>query len=220
MQHFIASYGYLAIFLLMVAESACIPIPSELTMPFGGAVAAGAVAGVHLSLPLVIVVGVAGNVIGSYVAWAVGRYGGEAATRRWSSFLGGQSGLARAQRWFDRYGGRAVLIGRLLPAVRTFISLPAGYAHMRPVRFGVYTVAGCVPWITGLAYAGYAAGANWQHVQQPVTIAGYILGGLIAAGVIAGIIAVIARRRKRPGAARPGPPEPASVGQREQRRMG
>ena len=88
MQHFISSYGYLAIVLLMMAESACIPVPSELTMPLGGAIAAGAVAGVHLSLPLVIVAGLAGNVIGSYLAWAAGRYGGEAAANRWSRFLG------------------------------------------------------------------------------------------------------------------------------------
>ena len=146
-QHFIGSFGYLAILLLMTAESACIPLPSELTMPFGGALAAGAVASVHLSLPLVIAVGVAGNVIGSYLAWLAGRYGGGAAARRWSRFLGGRSGIERAQRWFDRYGGRAVFIGRLLPVVRTFISLPAGYAHMRPVRIGIYTAAGCSTWL-------------------------------------------------------------------------
>jgi membrane protein DedA with SNARE-associated domain len=224
MQHFISSYGYLAILLLMTAESACIPVPSELTMPFGGAVAAGAVAGVHLNLALVIVVGVVGNVIGSYVAWAAGRYGGEAATRRWSRFLGGRSGIERSQRWFDRYGGRAVFTGRLLPVVRTFISLPAGYAHMRPVRFGIYTAAGCVPWIGGLAWAGYAAGANWQRVQRMVNTPAYIIAGLIAMLVIAAIVTVVVRRRKR--ARQPGPDEraadpvsgPVSVGQSEQRR--
>jgi membrane protein DedA with SNARE-associated domain len=220
-QHFISSYGYLAILLLMMAESACIPVPSELTMPLGGAIAAGAVAGVHLSLALVIVVGVVGNVIGSYLAWAVGRYGGEAATRRWSSFLGGQSGIERAQRWFDRYGGRAVFIGRLLPVVRTFISLPAGYAHMRPVRFGVYTAVGCVPWIGGLAWAGYAAGANWQHVQHLVSTPTYIIAGLIALLVIAGVVAVIVRRRKRSSAARSGPAtDSAPVGSGTQQKTG
>ena len=166
MQHFIGSYGYLAILLLMIAESACIPVPSELTMPLGGALAAGAVAGVHLSLVPVIAVGVAGNLIGSYIAWAVGpvrrpvRGSGDRL-----GILGGQAGVERAQRWFDRYGGRAVFFGRLLPAIRTFISLPAGFARMPALRFGLYTVAGCVPWIAGLALAGYAAGANWQHVD-------------------------------------------------------
>jgi membrane protein DedA with SNARE-associated domain len=212
-QHFISSYGYLAIFLLMLAESACIPVPSELTMPFGGAAAAGAVAGVHLNLALVIAAGVAGNVVGSYVAWAVGWYGGEAATRRWSRFLGGRSGIDRSQRWFDRYGGRTVFFGRLLPVVRTFISLPAGYARMRPLRFGVYTAAGCLPWIGGLAWAGYAAGANWQHVQHLVNGPAYVIAGLVALLVIAGIVMAIVRWRKRAAAHRTEParrPEPAS----------
>ena len=99
MQHFISSYGYLAILLLMTAEAACIPVPSEFTMPFGGAVAAGAVAGVHLRLPLVIVTGVAGNVVGSYLAWAAGRYGGEAAANRWSRVTAnGRPGVHRRER--------------------------------------------------------------------------------------------------------------------------
>jgi phospholipase C len=220
-QHFISSYGYLAILLLMTAESACIPVPSELTMPLGGAIAAGAVAGVHLSLSLVIVAGVAGNVIGSYLAWAAGRYGGEAAAHRWSRFLGGRSGIERAQRWFDRYGGRAVFIGRLLPVVRTFISLPAGYARMRPVRFGVYTAVGCVPWIGGLAWAGYAAGGNWQHVYHLVNTPAYIIAGVIALLAIVGIITVIVRRRRPPPASRPGPAaDPVSMGAGERRRTG
>jgi len=221
MQHFIGSYGYLAILLLMTAESACIPVPSELTMPFGGAIAAGAVAGAHLNLALVIVAGVVGNVIGSYLAWAAGWYGGEAAARRWSRFLGGRSGVERAPRWFDRYGGRAVFIGRLLPVVRTFISLPAGYAHMRPVRFGIYTAVGCVPWIGGLDWAGYAAGANWQNVQHSVNTPAYIIAGLIGLLVIAGIIVAIVRRRKRPAPAEPAPtPTPVSVPPGEERRRG
>jgi membrane protein DedA with SNARE-associated domain len=153
-QHFISSYGYLAILLLMTAEAARMPVPSEFTMPLGGALAAGAVAGGHLRLPLVIMTGVTGNVIGSYLAWAAGRYGGEAAANRWSRVLGGRSGIERARRWFDHYGGRTVFIGRLLPAVRTFISLPAGSARMRPVRFGAYTAVGCVPWIGGPAWPG------------------------------------------------------------------
>jgi len=188
-------------------------------MPFGGAIAAGAVAGVHLNLALVIVVGVAGNVLGSYLAWAVGRYGGEAATRRWSHFLGGRSGIERSQRWFDRYGGRAVFIGRVLPVVRTFISLPAGFAHMRSVRFGIYTAAGCVPWVGGLAWAGYAAGANWQHVQHLVNTPAYVIAGLVALVVIVGIIVIIVRRRKRPTATRTRSADKSvSVGPVKQRR--
>jgi len=212
-QHFIGTYGYFAIFILMVAESACIPIPSELTMPLGGALAAGAVPGVHLSLVLVIAVGVAGNVVGSYIAWAVGWYGGEPAWQRWGRRLpGGVDGLARSQRWFDRYGGRAVFFGRLLPVVRTFISLPAGFARMPPLRFGLYTAAGCVPWIAGLAWAGWAAGSNWHRVTGLVQDAGYVVGGLVVVLVIAGIIFLVRKRasarhratKRKRGAAREG----------------
>src|ERR1700743_480813 len=116
MQHFIATYGYLAVFILMVAESACIPVPSELIMPLGGALAAGAVAGHQLSLTLVIVAGVAGNVVGSYVAWGRGRWGGQPPLGRGGGRLWlSDHPLDVANRWFARYGPRAVLIGRLLP---------------------------------------------------------------------------------------------------------
>jgi membrane protein DedA with SNARE-associated domain len=194
-QHFIATYGYLAIFVLMVAESACIPVPSELIMTFGGALAAGAVPGTHLNLIGVIVAGVAGNVVGSYIAWAVGRYGGQAALRRWGGRLVREHDLERANRWFDRYGNRAVLIGRLLPVVRTFISLPAGIAGMEPVRFGIYTTIGCIPWTAALAYAGYAVGANWQSIVNGFHGPTYIIAAIV---VIVLAIAVWRYARRRP----------------------
>lgn len=194
MQHFIATYGYLAVFVLMVAESACIPVPSELIMPLGGALAAGAVAGHHLSLTLVIVAGVAGNVVGSYIAWAVGWYGGQAALRRWGGrFWLREHDIEVANRWFDRYGPRAVLIGRLLPVVRTFISLPAGIARMRPLRFGVYTTIGCIPWTTALAVAGYAVGKNWESIASAFHGPTYI----IAAVVVVALVVTAWRYRRR-----------------------
>ncbi len=201
MQHFIATYGYLAIFLLMVAESACIPVPSELIMPLGGALAAGAVAGHQLSLTLVIVAGVAGNVIGSYVAWGVGRWGGQPALRRWGGRLWlSEHHLDVANRWFDRYGPRAVLIGRLLPVVRTFISLPAGIAGMRPLRFGVYTTIGCIPWTAALAAAGYAVGANWQQIPNAFHAVTYVVAAVVVVALAIGVwlFVVRARRASRP----------------------
>ena len=198
MQHFVGTYGYLAILLLMIAESACIPVPSELTMPLAGALAAGAVAGVHLSIVPVIAVGVGGNLVGSYIAWAVGLYVGRSAARRSTSRLGGRRGVERAQGWFDRYGGRAVFFGRLLPGIRTFISLPAGFAGMPAIRFGLYTVAGCVPWITGLAWAGYAAGASWQRVDTALRGPTYIVAGVVVLVLIgAFVIGLRTRRRHR-----------------------
>ncbi|MDX6392446.1 MAG: hypothetical protein QOJ73_3509 [Streptosporangiaceae bacterium] len=195
MQHFIATYGYLAIFLLMVAESACIPVPSELIMTFGGALAAGAVPGTRLNLIVVIIAGVAGNVVGSYIAWAVGRYGGQPALRRWGGrFWLREHDLDRANLWFDRYGARAVLIGRLLPVVRTFISLPAGIAGMEPVRFGIYTTIGCIPWTAALAYAGYAVGANWQSIVNGFHGPTYIIAAVV---VIALAVAIWRYSRQR-----------------------
>ncbi len=181
MQHFIATYGYAAVFLLMVAESACIPIPSELIMTFGGALAAGAVPGTSLNLAGVIIAGVAGNVAGSYAAWAAGRYGGQPALRRWGHRLWlRERDIERATRWFDRHGPEAVLFGRLLPVVRTFISLPAGIAGMAPVRFGVYTTIGCIPWTAGLAVAGYAVGASWQSIVNGFHGPTYVIAAVVA----------------------------------------
>ncbi|HEY2522249.1 MAG TPA: DedA family protein [Streptosporangiaceae bacterium] len=205
MQHFIVTYGYLAVFLLMVAESACIPVPSELIMPLAGALAAGAVTGHRLSLTLVIVAGVAGNVVGSYVAWAVGRWGGQPALRRWGGRVWlREDHLEAANRWFDRYGPRAVLIGRLLPVVRTFISLPAGIAGMRPLRFGVYTTIGCIPWTAALAAAGYAVGASWQQIPNAFHAVTYVVAAIVVIALAIGvwIFVVRARRGGRGGAHR------------------
>jgi membrane protein DedA with SNARE-associated domain len=178
-QHFIASYGYAAVFVLMLAESACIPVPSEVIMLFGGALAAGAVAGAHPALAGIIAAGVAGNVAGSYLAWAAGRHWGQAAVRRWGRRVRlREQDIDRAADWFGKYGPAAVFFGRLLPVVRTFISLPAGFADMPAARFGVYTAAGCVPWTAGLAAAVYALGRNWQAVANGFHGPTYLIAAL------------------------------------------
>jgi len=203
-QGFISSYGYLAIFILMLAESACIPVPSELTMLFAGALSAGAVAGAHLNLVLVIAAGVAGNVAGSYLAWGIGAYGGRAAWHRWGRYmLLRDDDIDRAERWFGRHGTKAVFFGRLLPVVRTFISLPAGIARMPPVRFGLYTLAGCIPWTAALAWAGYAVGANWQHVVSSFHGVTYVIIAVIVL-LVAVAIALGVRRRIRDRGGEPG----------------
>src|SRR5258708_1930071 len=162
-QHFIASYGYAAVFVLMLAESACIPVPSEVIMLFGGALAAGAVAGAHPALAGIIAAGVAGNVAGSYLAWAAGRHWGQAAVRRWGRRVRlREHDIDRAADWFAKYGPAAVFFGRLVPVVRTFISLPAGFAGMPAARFGAYTAAGCIPWTAGLA----APGTRWAATRR------------------------------------------------------
>jgi membrane protein DedA with SNARE-associated domain len=196
MQHLIVTYGYLAVFVLMVAESACIPVPSELIMTFGGALAAGAVPGTSLNLVAVIAAGVAGNVVGSYLAWAAGRYGGQPALRRWGHRLWLRDrDLDRANRWFARHGPRAVLVGRVIPVVRTFISLPAGIAGMDPVRFGIYTTIGCIPWTAALAFAGYAVGSNWESIVNGFRGPTYIIAAVLVAALIVVIWRYVRRRR-------------------------
>jgi membrane protein DedA with SNARE-associated domain len=200
-QHFISQYGYVAVFLLMLAESACIPIPSEVIMLFGGALAAGAVPGAHPALAGIVLAGVLGNVAGSYISWAVGRYAGQAAVRRWGRFVGLRDhDIDRATRWFERHGPAAVLFGRVVPVVRTFISLPAGFAGMPAGRFGLYTTLGCIPWTAALGIAGYALGANWQNVANDFHGPTYAIAGLIVIGIVA-VVVVHFRRRRRASSA-------------------
>ena len=201
MEQFIAAYGVAAVFVLMVAESACLPVPSELVMLFGGALSAGAVAGARPGLVLVIAAGVAGNVAGSYLAWAAGRYGGQAALRRWGRYVWlSDDDIARAERWFDRHGAASVCIARMLPVVRSFISLPAGMAAMPPVRFGAYTTAGCIPFTAALGIAGYAVGTHWRTIADAFHGPTYVIAGVVIAALVAAFV-IHARRR---AASRPG----------------
>lgn len=194
-QHAVETYGYLGIFLLMVAESACIPIPSEVTMLLGGAVAAGAIVGAehHLNFLMVGLMGVAGNLVGSWIAYAVGRAGGRPLVERWGRFIFlREHELDRAEAWWAKRGEIAVFVSRLLPVIRTFISLPAGIGEMPLGRFTLYTVLGCLPWTFALAGAGYGIGASWNSVYRyfkPITV-------VIAVLAVAGIVWWVLRRRR------------------------
>ena len=177
----ILQYGLVAVFVLMLLESACIPVPSEVTMLFGGALAdAGFVAslgaeGRHLNFAAVGLAGTLGNLVGSWIAWAVGFRGGRPLIERWGRYVFlRKHELDRAEVWFERYGEPTVFVSRLLPVVRTFISLPAGIAEMPFVRFSLYTFLGCLPWTFALTALGYALGSQWQVVERflrPISIA-------------------------------------------------
>ena len=183
----ISRHGYLAIFLLMVLESACIPIPSEAIMLFGGALAGGlTIAGVnvHLNVVAVALVGTVGNLVGALVAYSVGRIGGRPLIERWGRFvLLRPHELDRAERFFDRRGASAIFVGRMVPVVRTFISLPAGIAEVPVVPFAVLTFLGTLPWTFGLAIAGDSLASNWQSVSNAFTpisiVVGVALVGLV-----------------------------------------
>lgn len=192
----IVRYGYLAVFVLMTASSACIPVPSEVVLLFGGAIAspefAAAALGdpaAHLDFVWIVVVATAGNVLGSWIAYGVGYAGGRPLIRRFGRFvLLREEEVDRAHDWFERRGEMAVLISRVIPVVRTFISLPAGVARMSFSRFTVYTLLGATTWDIGLAIAGYFLGEAWTTVEayiRPITIVSAVaLAALVAWWVI------------------------------------
>lgn len=185
---FIGSTGLAAVFVLMALESACIPIPSEAIMLFAGfAVSKG-----ELTLVGIIVAGVLGNLVGSWIAYAVGYYGRLDLLERNRLVHVSPRQLARADDWFERYGSATVFFGRMLPLVRTFVSLPAGVAKMPFWRFTALTAAGCVPFVTALALVGKAVGSNWETWRHNL---GYI-DYLVVVLVVVGIVYWLVRRRR------------------------
>jgi membrane protein DedA with SNARE-associated domain len=174
--------------LLMVLESACIPVPSEAIMLYGGFLVARG----DQNIALMIGAGVLGNLVGSWIAYGVGRYRGRdwALRLRWLHVT--ERRLDAADRWFERWGSWAVLVSRCLPLIRTFISLPAGVARMPFARFSLLTLIGCIPWVTGLALAGRAVGENWDDLQTQLHYVDYAL----VLAVIAGIVYLVLQRRR------------------------
>jgi membrane protein DedA with SNARE-associated domain len=161
--HSLETYGLLIVLVTMVAESACIPIPSEVVVPYGGFLAANH----HVSLWAVVVVAVVANAVGATIAYWVGRSGGRALFLRYGRYvLVSPHHLERADDWFRRRGPITVFFTRMMPGIRTFISLPAGIAKMPFRRFLLYTLLGSIPWNVGLAYLGYSFGANWDTLQS------------------------------------------------------
>ena len=214
MEHFIRTtienFGYLAIFVLMVLESACIPIPSEVTMLFGGAAAnatfAASLPGHPAPLNFLVVglMGTLGNLVGSLIAYWVGRTGGRPLIQRWGRYIFmRERELVRAEAWFGEHGETAVFVSRLLPVVRTFISLPAGVAEMPLGRFTLYTFAGCLPWTFALAGVGYALGSRWATVERyfrPISI----VVAVLLVGAIVWWLVRRARAKRREDAGLPG----------------
>jgi membrane protein DedA with SNARE-associated domain len=190
MEQWVQDYGYWAIFLLMLAESACIPFPSEVTMLVGGWYAATG----HLLFFWVGAAGVAGNLVGSWLAyWAGRRYGRELLDRYGRYVLIRSHDIDRAEVWWDRHGEAATFFSRLLPVIRTFISVPAGIARMNFWKFTLYTFLGCIPWTYALTYAGVIVKDNWHRVVDYFNLPSL----LIAAALVAAAGTWYLRRRKQ-----------------------
>jgi membrane protein DedA with SNARE-associated domain len=205
MEHILATWGYLALFGATLISSMGIPIGSEVAIAYGGALASGQLTGHHdhLNLALVIVVATAGELVGSAFGYAIGYYGGRPLVDRVGKYLLlTHRDLDRAERWFDGRGESVVLVGRLIPLVRSFISLAAGLAEMVLGKFAVLTVAGCAIWCAALASIGYSLGSSWHHVVNDFSYAGYVAIALVViaiAAVLVHRVTVVRAERARGG---------------------
>ena len=179
----IAGGGYPGLALLMAVESACVPLPSEIIMPFAGYLVSTG----RFSLVLAATAGALGCNIGSLVGYEVGKRGGRPLALRYGRWLLiGPDEIDRADAFFARFGGGAVLIGRLLPVIRSFIAFPAGVARMRLVPFHIYTFLGSWPWCFGLAWVGMTLGDQWNsdpRLKAWFHRADAVIGVLLVAGV-------------------------------------
>lgn len=188
---FIASWGYVAVAVLMAAENACIPIPSELILGFAGyLIFAG-----HMSFEGALLAGMVGGLLGSLFAYEVGARGGRPFVDKYGKyFLIEQSHVNVAQDWFDRYGLKAVFFSRMLPVVRTFISLPAGFARVDTKRFFLYTIMGSLPWTAAILYAGMVLGESWTDLMEYGHEASMIF--VVVAVIVIAVLYLRWRRKK------------------------
>jgi membrane protein DedA with SNARE-associated domain len=184
---FVREGGLPAIFVLMALGSACIPIPSEVVMLFAGFAVAdpgSSHSSHHLTMLGVILAGLLGTLVGSWIAYAVGRGGRLELFERHGHLVHmGPAQIDRADRWFQRYGQPAVLFGRMVPLVRAFVSLPAGIARMPLGRFTVLTTIGSIPWVVALALLGHALGSEWTSVRKVFEYLDYAIVALVIVGL-------------------------------------
>lgn len=185
-QNLMDSMGYLGILLLMVLENIFPPIPSELIMPSAGFAAARG----DMSLGMVVLMGTLGSVLGTLPLYYIGKAFGEDKLIAWADkhgkwlTLSGKD-IKKADDWFDRHGSKAVLFGRMVPGIRSLLSLPAGMSEMPLPKFLIYSAIGSALWSAALAYAGYALGENYDRVEQYVGPASKVILGLLVVGAVA-----------------------------------
>jgi membrane protein DedA with SNARE-associated domain len=175
----IGDYGVPAVFALMLLESTGILIPSEAISPFAGFLVSEG----KMSLPAAIAAGVLGNLVGSWIAYFIGLWGGRELWLHYGRYVGVRAHhLQVAEKWFDRYGELTVFVSRCLPVVRTFISFPAGTARMNLTKFTLYTALGCIPWVSALTYFGFVLGENWEKVGHYLHYLDYAVALALLAG--------------------------------------
>lgn len=177
----IDAFGYAGIFVLMLLESAGIPVPSEIIMPFSGfLVSTGS-----FNFWLVVFLGTAGNLVGSLILYAVGFYGGRGFVLRYGKYIFfSERELEVSEQWFEKYGSAIAFFGRLLPIVRTYISFPAGLARMNLWKFSLYTTLGVAPWAYLFTWIGVKLGERWQEIEVYARKFDILIGALIIMGII------------------------------------
>jgi membrane protein DedA with SNARE-associated domain len=188
MEHILSTWGYLALFGIVLVSAVGIPVGSEIATGYAGALASGQLTTSHdhLSLGAVILVATAGELVGSMIGYSVGRFGGRPLVDRVGRYvLLSHRDLDRAEAWFARRGETFVLFGRFIPLLRSFVSVAAGLGEMAVGRFVAFTVIGCAVWCGALASIGYSLGASWHHVISVFSDAGYVLAALFVVAVAA-----------------------------------
>jgi membrane protein DedA with SNARE-associated domain len=187
MEHFLETWGYVAVFGLSFISSMGLPVGAELAVIYGGVLASGQIAHEphHLNVVIVIVLATAGEVAGSLAGYLIGFYGGRALVDRFGKYvLLTHKDLDRAEAWFSRHGEPLVLFGRFIPLLRSFVSFAAGLGEMAIGKFLAFTIIGCAIWCTALASLGDALGSSYNHVLKAFSDAGYALAALAVVAVV------------------------------------
>ncbi len=203
MQSFLVSHAIYAIVVFGVLEAMCIPISSELTFLLGGAIASGGVAGTsqHPSLALVIILGTLAELVGSFISYYVGRVGGKPLVHRWGRYiLVTEADVARAERFLVGRGVWALPVARMLPFVRAFASIVAGFVEIPPVRFGVLSAIGTLVYVVVLSSIGYSLGGEWSKINHSLSLATYVLVAVVVVALV-GFVIYRLREFRREGAA-------------------
>jgi membrane protein DedA with SNARE-associated domain len=185
---FISFGGYPSLIVLMAMESMILPLPSEAVMPFAGFLISEG----KMTFPLVLLFSTIGSILGSLLSYYIGKYGGNPLLKRYGKYvLLNEEHLMKTEEFFGKYGGRAVFIGRLIPVVRHFISIPAGMANMKISSFLLYTTIGAALWNGFLAYVGFLLKNNWDHLERYTKVMDII----VVLGIFGFIIYFFAKRK-------------------------
>jgi membrane protein DedA with SNARE-associated domain len=204
MTSFLTSHAIYAVILFGVLQACCVPISSELTFLLAGAVASGDIPGTHQhpSLALVIVVGTLAEMVGSYIAYGVGRVGGHPLVRRWGRYvLVTEADVARAERFLAGRGAWALPVARMLPFVRAFASIVAGLVDIPPLRFGILSLIGTVIYVAVLSSIGYSLGGQWTKINHSLSLATYILVVVVVLALVGFVVYRLRAFRREAAAA-------------------